>query len=172
MNKIIKFFNDWKWFDFTPVEVMKITKVSDYGLELIKKHEGFRSMPYLDAVKVPTIGYGNTFYPDGTKVTMKDKPISRNEATELLKIIVDKFEIGVLKVVTSNINQNQFDALVSFSYNLGLGSLSKSTLLKKVNINPNDPTIKNEFLKWDKAGGKVLKGLTRRRNEESEHYFS
>ncbi len=67
---------------------------------------------------------------------------------------------------------NQFDALVSFCYNVGPANLKSSTLLKKVNINPNDPTIKNEFLKWTKAGGKVLKGLVTRRTAEAELYFT
>jgi lysozyme len=70
------------------------------------------------------------------------------------------------------INQNQFDALVSFCYNVGPGNLKSSTLLKKVNANPNDPTIRTEFLKWNKGGGKVLAGLTRRRTAEANLYFS
>src|SRR5690606_30423679 len=75
------------------------------------------------------------------------------------------------RLVTSTINQNQFDALVSFSYNIGLGSLKSSTLLKRVNNNPQDADICNQFSRWNKAGGKVLLGLTRRRKEEAELYF-
>ena len=71
-----------------------------------------------------------------------------------------------------DISQSQFDALVSFAYNLGPNSLKSSTLLKKVNANPSDPTIKDEFLKWTKAGGKVLKGLVLRREAEAALYFS
>ena len=77
-----------------------------------------------------------------------------------------------LGVDTSNLNQNQFNALVSFAYNVGTGNFSSSTLLKKVNRNPDDLTIKDEFLRWNKAGGKVLNGLTNRRNEEADLYFS
>ena len=136
-------------------------KTSKRGLEVIKKHEGFRGKPYLCPAGVPTIGYGNTFYPDGVKVTMQDKPLSKDMADLLLALVVKDFEVGVNKYVQSNINQNQFDALVSFAYNLGLGALKKSTLLKKVNANPCDATIVNEFMKWNKAGGKVLNGLNK-----------
>lgn len=147
-------------------------KTSKRGLEVIKKHEGFRSKPYLCPAGVPTIGYGNTFYPDGVKVTMQDKPLSKDMADLLLALVVKDFEVGVNKYVQSNINQNQFDALVSFAYNLGLGALKKSTLLKKVNANPCDATIVNEFMKWNKAGGKVLTGLTKRRHDEATLYFT
>ena len=71
-----------------------------------------------------------------------------------------------------NINQNKFDALCCFAYNVGVNALKSSTLLKKVNINPNDPTIKNEFLKWNKANGRALTGLTKRRQEEADLYGS
>src|SRR5690606_6899591 len=146
-------------------------KISYSGLQLIKKYEGLSLKPYLDAVGVPTIGYGNTYYEDGTKVTMKDYPISKQKAELLLLNVVVDFERGVSRLVTSKINQNQFDALVSFSYNVGLGSLKSSTLLKKVNANPQDADICNQFARWNKAGGKVLLGLTRRRKEEAELYF-
>jgi len=146
-------------------------KISKEGLDLIKKYEGFRNHPYLCSANVPTIGYGNTYYPNGNKVTLNDPPITKQRAEELLLIIVASFEKGVNRLVKSSINQNQFDALVSFAYNLGVTALSTSTLLKKVNVNPNDPSIKNEFKKWVNAGGKRLKGLVRRRNEEAFLYF-
>jgi lysozyme len=147
-------------------------KVSEQGLKLIKKHEGYSARPYLCPAKIPTIGYGNTFYPDGTKVTMQDKPLSKESADVLLKLIVAKFEKCVNENVTTNVSQKQFDALVSFAYNLGCGNLKKSTLLKKVNANPCDITISNEFAKWDKAGGKRLRGLTIRRHDEAVLYFT
>jgi lysozyme len=77
----------------------------------------------------------------------------------------------VSRYVKSKINSNQFSALVSFAFNLGVGNLAKSTLLKLVNKNPSDPAINLEFMKWNKANGKVLAGLTRRRQAESELYF-
>ena len=89
----------------------------------------------------------------------------------LKKDIQAKAEIPVNQLVHSAINQNQYDALVSFTYNCGSGNLQKSTLLQKVNAKPNDPYIKAEFLKWNKAGGKVLPGLTKRREEEAKIYF-
>lgn len=151
-------------------------KTSKKGLDLIIKYEtGGNVQKYLtayqDSVGVWTIGIGSTYYEDGTKVKRGDK-ISLERAYELFQNILPKYEKEVNRLVTSNINQNQFDALVSFTYNLGGTNLGNSTLLKKVNKNPNDPTIASEFVKWNKAGGKVLAGLTKRRKEESELYFS
>ena len=151
---------------------MKITKTSDEGIDLIKSFEGFSSKPYLCPAKIPTIGYGITFYPDGKKVTMKDASITEVEGVKLLKSMLVKFEQYVDSYCVDTVNQNQFDALVSFCYNLGPSNLKSSTLLKKVNTNPNDPTIEAEFMKWTKAGGKTLKGLVRRREAESKLYFN
>jgi len=155
-------------------------KLDDKGYLLITKFEGFSAKPYLCSAAVPTIGYGSTFYEDGSKVTINDKPITKERAIDLFKVVADKFAKDVTKLVVSNINQNQFNALVSFAYNVGSDidtdtiaeGLGDSTLLKKVNKNPNDPTIRYEFLKWNKAGGKIVTGLTRRRNEEASIYFS
>lgn len=146
-------------------------RLGSKGLELIKSFEGFYSKPYLDPIGIPTIGYGATYYPNKKKVTMKDKPLTEKEASDLLKEMMTTYENDVKRLVKRELNQNQFDALVSFTYNLGSANLGKSTLLKKVNANPCDKTIKDEFLKWNKAGGKVLNGLTRRRNAEAELYF-
>lgn len=146
-------------------------RLGSKGLELIKSFEGFYSKPYLDPIGIPTIGYGATYYPNKKKVTMKDMPLTEKEASELLKEMMTTYENDVKRLVKRELNQNQFDALVSFTYNLGGANLGKSTLLKKVNANPCDKTIKDEFLKWNKAGGKVLNGLTRRRNAEAELYF-
>ncbi len=151
---------------------MKITKTSDEGIDLIKSFEGFSSKPYLCPAKIPTIGYGATFYPDGKKVTMKDTSITEEEGVKLLKSMLVKFEQYVDSYCIDTVNQNQFDALVSFCYNLGPANLKSSNLLKKVNANPNDPTIEAEFMKWTKAGGKTLKGLVRRREAESKLYFN
>ena len=146
-------------------------KLGSKGLELIKSFEGFYSKPYLDPIGIPTIGYGATYYLNKKKVTMKDKPLTEKEASDLLKEMMTNYENDVKRLVKRELNQNQFDALVSFTYNLGSTNLGKSTLLKKVNANSCDKTIKDEFLKWNKAGGKVLNGLTRRRNAEAELYF-
>jgi lysozyme len=151
---------------------MKITKISNKGLDIIKKYEGFSSKPYLCPSKVITIGYGSTYYEDGSKVKLTDSPITQERATELLEALLVSFERAVDSYCTDSINQNQFDSLVSFAYNCGVGNLKSSTLLRKVNVNPNNPTIKDEFLKWTKGGGKTLSGLVRRRTEEAQLYFS
>jgi lysozyme len=147
-------------------------KLDEKGYGLIQEFEGLSLVPYLCSAKVPTIGYGNTFYPSGKKVTMQDAPISLATAKWMLKETANKFALDVDKLIKSNINQNQFNALVSFAFNVGIGALGKSSLLRKVNINPNDPTIALEFSKWNKAGGRVLDGLTKRRLKESKLYFS
>jgi lysozyme len=133
--------------------------------------EGFSAKPYLCSAKVPTIGYGNTYYLNGRRVSLLDKPITELEAFEMFKAIADKFADKVSKLVTSPVDQNQFNALVSLSYNIGPANFQKSTLLRKVNLNHNDPSIRAEFLKWNKAGGQVLKGLTIRRKAEADIYF-
>ena len=151
---------------------MKITKLGSKGLELIKSFEGLKLKPYLCSAKVPTIGYGNTFYENKTKVTLKDSAITEQRAIELLLWSLRGFERHVDSYCVDTITQNQFDALVSFCYNVGPANLKSSTLLKKVNANPNDPTIRAEFLRWNRAGGRPLAGLTRRRTAEADLYFS
>ncbi|HCU44764.1 MAG TPA: lysozyme [Sphingobacterium sp.] len=148
-------------------------KTGQKGLALIKEFEGWYSKPYLDPIGLATIGYGFTYYlPGRKKVTMKDKPLTIAQGEPMLKEILANYENYVKRLVKKPLNQNQFDALVSFTYNLGADNLSKSTLLKKVNVDPNDPTIAAEFPKWNKAGGKVLPGLVRRRKAEADLYFS
>jgi len=147
-------------------------------VEFITKFEGFEAKPYLDISGVPTIGYGATYYQDGRKVTMKDAPITKACALDLKEFHIEETEKVVRKYVKSNINQNQFDALVSWVYNLGEGNLKTSTLLKKINANPHDPTIRKNWVQWNNARnpktGKLEPsyGLTRRRNEEADIYFS
>lgn len=150
---------------------MKVKQVSPKGLNLIKKYEGLSLKPYLCPAGLPTIGYGATYYPNGMKVKMSDKSISEYEASTMLSNMLAHYEKSVDSFTRDDINQNQFDALVSFAYNCGVGNLKSSTLLKKVNANPKDPLIGNEFLKWNKGGGKVLKGLTNRRKEELNLYY-
>jgi lysozyme len=128
--------------------------------------------PYLCPASIPTIGFGNTYYPDGTKVKLTDPAITQEKAEELLKFLLVTYEKAVDSFCRDDISQGNFDALTSFAYNLGNGNLQKSTLIKKVNANPKDVTIADEFLKWNKAKGAVLKGLTRRRQAEANLYFS
>lgn len=147
-------------------------KLNDKGYDLIKKFEGYSDRPYKCPAGIPTIGYGNTYYPNGVKVKLTDKQITKEYANEMLAFVADNFAKDVLKVVKSNITVNQLNALTSFAYNLGMTNFRNSSLLKLVNNNPNDANIAKEFLKWNKANGKVLNGLTNRRIAESALYFS
>lgn len=151
---------------------MKITKLSQKGLDLIKQFEGLKLKPYLCPANIATVGYGNTYYPDGTKVKVTDPSITKERAEELLKHLVISYEKAVDSFCRDDISQGNFDALVAIAYNIGVGALQKSTLIKKVNKNPKDVTIADEFMKWNKANGIVLKGLTRRRQAEANLYFS
>ena len=151
---------------------MKITKIGAKGLHLIKDFEGIKLKPYQCSAGVWTIGIGTTVYPNGEKVSPKDSIINEIVALSFLTHDLEYFCKQVDAYTTDAVNQSQFDALVSFAYNCGVGNLKSSTLLKKVNTNPNDSTIKDEFLKWNKAAGKVITGLTRRRQAEADLYFS
>jgi len=151
-------------------------KIGQKGIDLIIEFEtGGNISKYLtayqDSVGVWTIGVGSTYYEDGSKVKKGDK-ITLERAKQLFANTLPKYENAVNKHVKRALNQNQFDALVSFTYNLGEANLKSSTLLKKVNANPCDTTIRNEFAKWVNAGGKKLNGLVRRRNAEANLYFS
>jgi lysozyme len=146
-------------------------EVSKEGIAHLKKVESFRNNPYLDTSDVPTIGFGFTYYTNGKRVTMQDSPITLKEGLAMLKVIMKDFENAVNRLVTSNINQNQFDALVSFSYNIGEGAFNESTLLERVNINPNDPSIEEQFKRWKYSGGRISNGLIRRRKQEIYLYF-
>jgi lysozyme len=147
-------------------------KLNDDGYKLICQFEGLRLKPYLCSAKISTIGYGNTYYPDGKRVTLLDKEITKEYAFEIFKVIADKYAKRVSEMVKKPLTQNQFNALVSFAYNVGTGAFSTSTLLKKVNANPNDLTIRNEFARWTRANGKIVNGLVNRRKKESDVYFS
>jgi lysozyme len=151
---------------------MKVNATSAKGLNLIKQFEGFLAKPYKCPAGIPTIGYGATYYPNGLKVTMTDKAITEGQASTMLMNMLRTYEKSVDSFCRDDINQNQFDALVAFAYNVGVNALKGSTLLKKVNNNPQDVTIRNEFLKWNKANGRTLKGLTNRRIAEADLYES
>jgi lysozyme len=140
-------------------------KTSQNGIDLIKSFEGFEEAPYKCSAGVWTIGYGTTIYPNGIKVAETDPEITRGQAEGFLKAALDKFERSVLKLVVVELSQNQFDAVVSFTYNLGAGALSTSTLLKLLNKGWYSQAAE-EFPKWNKAGGKVSAGLIKRRDAE------
>jgi len=145
--------------------------ISENGLDFIKRKEGFRSGAYQDSVGVWTIGYGTTAAALGRQIS-PNETITLEKATELLKHhISSSYETAVNKYVRNNITQGEFDALVSFVYNLGSGSFKSSTLLKKLNSGDHEGAA-SEFLRWDKAGGKVLAGLTKRREEEKNMFLA
>lgn len=146
-------------------------RVNQEGLNLIKEFEGFRSQAYLCPANVWTIGYGNTFYQDGRKVKLGDR-ISEAEAERLLKITVESFADQVAKLITVPITNNQFAAIVSLTYNIGISAFARSTLLSMLNNRKNKQEVAIQFLRWDKAGGKTLAGLTRRREREMRLFLS
>ena len=135
-------------------------KTETPGKTLIKEFEGFRSTAYICPAGVVTVGYGTTRI-NGNPVELGTK-ITTNEAEEFLEQDLKLFENAVNQNVLVEITQNQFDALVAFVYNVGIGNFKKSTLLKKLNAGKINEAAA-EFLKWNKASGKTLAGLTRRR---------
>lgn len=139
-------------------------KINKAGIDLIKSFEGLKLTAYLDIVGIPTIGYGSTENISKQDVLNK-RTISEVEAENLLAKDIEKFESAVEKSVVIPINDNQFSALVCFSYNVGAGALQKSTLLKMLN-NGDISSAAEQFLRWNKAGGKEVAGLTRRRQAE------
>lgn len=139
-------------------------KTSQYGFELVKQFEGLRLKAYKCPAGVWTIGYGHTSSA-GVPTVTPGMVISKENAEEILKRDMVQYEDGVRKLVTIGITQGQFDALVSFAYNVGVWRLGQSTLLKKVNAG-NFDNVPAEFMKWTRGGGKELAGLVRRRRAE------
>lgn len=158
-------------------------KISDKAREMIKHHEGVRFKPYRCPALLWTIGVGHVLYPEQGKQKLEDrtgyalKPednrVWTNDEVETLLISdLRRFESGVARLCpAATDNQSHFDALVSFSFNVGLGSLQKSSLRMKYNRGEYEEAA-DEFLKWAKAGGKVLKGLLNRRTDERNLFLS
>jgi GH24 family phage-related lysozyme (muramidase) len=157
-------------------------KTSDAAIQLIKHHEGVRSKPYKCPASLWTVGVGHVLYPEQAKLpiskrnscalTIEDfRVFSNEEIDEILKKDLQRFERGVLHYCPATTSQRQFDALVSFSFNLGLGTLQRSTLRQKHNRGDFEGAAE-EFLKYTKSGGKVLKGLVTRRKDERAVYVS
>jgi len=145
-------------------------QTSDNGIALIKQFEDCKLTAYQDSVGVWTIGYGWTQPVDG-KTIRAGMTIKQETAERLLKTGLVSYESDVSRLVKVRLTQGQFDALVSFTYNLGARSLSTSTLLRKLNAGDYAGAA-DEFLRWNKAGGKVLNGLTRRREAERALFLS
>ena len=145
-------------------------QTSEKGIALIKQFEGCKLTAYQDSVGVWTIGYGWTQPVDG-KPIRAGMTIKQETADRLLKTGLVSYESDVSRLVKVGLTQGQFDALVSFAYNLGARALSTSTLLRKLNAGDYAGAA-DEFLRWNKAGGKVLNGLTRRREAERALFLS
>ena len=140
-------------------------KCNETGLQIIKTFEGFRSSPYKCSAGVPTVGYGSTRGFDRSPIKMSMGSITEEQANELLKRDITSAERSVSRLIKVELNGNEFSSLVSFVYNLGSGNLQSSTLRSKLNRDDREGAS-NEFPKWRKAGGKVLKGLVLRREAE------
>lgn len=141
-------------------------QVNKTGIDLIKSFEGLFLKPYLDPIKIPTIGYGIIMYPDGKRVTMFDTPITEEQALNYLEHEINQKASDVEKMCKVQLNENEFAALTSFAYNLGSNALLGSSLMKLLNAGTDRAAVADQFLRWDKAGGKQLPGLTRRRQAE------
>jgi lysozyme len=157
-------------------------KVSQKCIEQIKKDEGVRSRPYQCPALLWTVGVGHVIDPNHAKVPLADRKqlpipagwdrvLSSEEIDEILRKDLNRFEAGVLRLIKVPLTQGQFDALVSFSFNVGLGNLQNSTLRMKVNRSEYEAAAE-QFLVWTKAGGKVLPGLVKRRTHEKEMFES
>ena len=139
-------------------------KISPLGLALIKYYEGYRTTPYRCAAGKITVGYGHVIG-DGLQLPDEwNRTFSLGEIDELLRTDLARFEQGVSRYCTVHLTQSQFDAIVSFSFNLGLGVLQRSTFRRK--LNRGDKEAGRSLLRYNMAGGKVLNGLTKRRNDE------
>ena len=157
-------------------------KVSDKAIKMIKHHEGVRQKPYRCPAKLWTVGVGHVLYPrqGALKIEERDaypleerdnRTFSMEEVDGILREDLNRFERGVERYCPVKLTQGQFDALVSFSFNVGLGTLQRSTLRQKV-LRGDIEGAADEFLKYTKAGGKVLKGLVTRRNDERALFLS
>lgn len=143
-------------------------KISKRGIDLIKSFEGLRLTAYkpVKTEKNWTIGYGHC-----SPCIREGMMISQKLADEYLNEDLQKFEQGI-NAYNLKVNQNQFDALVSFAFNVGLKNFANSTLLRKVKLGANNPAIRDEFMRWVYSGGNKLSGLERRRKAEADLYFS
>lgn len=146
---------------------------SENGISIIKKFEGLVLHAYKDPGSkngLPiTIGYGSTMYKDGTKIKIGDT-ITQEQAIDLLHWEVNN-KTSVLRGMNLQLNQNQFDAITSFIYNVGIGNFMSSTLLKRIGKDPNDPDIREQFMRWVYNDGKIMEALVNRRKLEADLYF-
>ena len=141
--------------------------INDKGLAIIKHYEGVSYNPYLDPIGIPTIGYGSIFGLDSNRVDMGHRRITESEATDLLIRECQEAEHAIARLVRVPLTSNQRSALISFVFNVGSGNFQRSTMRMKLNRKDYEGTAK-EFWKWRRAGGKIFKGLVRRRASEEQ----
>jgi lysozyme len=146
-------------------------KTGERGLKLIKEFEGCKLKAYQCPAGIWTIGIGSTHYGDGTPVTKNRTLPNEGAAIALLAATIGQYEKAV-NATGVELTQNEFDALVCLCYNIGAGNFFKSTLVKMLKAGDDKAEIAKQFLRWDKAGGKPLAGLTRRRNAEAELFLT
>jgi lysozyme len=146
---------------------MEIKTLSKNGISFLIEEEGLVLKPYKCSAGIPTIGVGCTYYENGQKVKMSDPLISKDRAIALFRNLLKHYELAVYSCTRDDINQNQFDALVSICFNIGTGGFKNSTLLKKVNTSPESPSISAAFKMWKKP---IV--LLARRTREANLYFT
>lgn len=147
-------------------------RTSEAGIKLIAEFESFRSHPYRCPANIPTIGYGTTVYPNGRRVTMEDKSITKEVALSYLRNMVDfRYEEVIDRFVSVPLTQGVYDALTAFVYNTGEEAFRTSTLLRELNRH-HYITAYKEMDRWVKAKGKTLRGLVRRRDAEQALWTS
>ena len=152
-------------------------KTSENGLKLIQEFESFVNAPYLDSARVWTIGYGSTYYPNGKPVTGRDKPITREYAETIQRNVISKDfepvinELLEKEIASGFVNQNMYDAIISLAYNIGVNGFKRSSVLRLLKQGDKH-NAGNAFLLWNMAGGKVLRGLVRRREKERKLFLS
>jgi len=156
--------------------------VSDKAIKMIVHHEGLRLKPYRCPAKLWTIGVGHVLYPEQGKLSINERDgfalkqednrtFTQEEVSNILKADLKRFEQEVDRFITTQLSQGMFDALVSFSFNVGLGTLQRSTLRQKLNRGDKEGAAE-ELLKYCMAGGKILKGLQNRRLDEKALFLS
>jgi lysozyme len=145
---------------------MNLDEVLWYAASICRRFEGLYLKPYLCPAGVPTIGYGATFYQDGKKVSLRDKPITREQAEDLLMYHLKQYFLkDVLLLCYTLDTECKAASILDFAFNVGLGNLRISTLRKRI-LSKNWEGVPNQLMRWNKAQGRVLKGLTLRREAE------
>lgn len=138
---------------------------------LLIQFEGLKLKAYLDSANIPTIGIGTILYPDGRKVSIHDT-CTEAQAMEWAEHDAENMALKLSVITPPDLHPHQFDALLLLMYNIGVGALSRSTVLKRIKAGASEDLVRAAWLMWNKAGGKIIPGLINRRNKELDLYFS